>query len=226
MAGFAKREVMNAYDNIAHEFKETRRKAWRSIKEIGNPAGMTILDLGAGSGRNAIALAEAGAANVVAADISIRMLEMLRFEDTHAEIIMPVQCDAMELPFKEGAFDAVVCVAMIHHIAGRMNRRGTLRGAGQVVKAGGGILVTAWSRRQSRFAKRVPHMLLAWWRGGELGDAHIPWGNKATRFFHLYTKGELKADLTEAGFKVERVYGERVRAKTLAENWVAIGRKG
>jgi len=132
MVGSSKGDVMNTYDDIAHEFKEARREAWHSIKEIGNPAGMTILDLGAGSGRNAIALAEAGAANVVAADISIRMLEMLRFEDTHAEIIMPVQCDAMELPFKEGAFDAVVCVAMVHHIAGR-NRRG-MRGRAQSLR--------------------------------------------------------------------------------------------
>jgi len=87
-------------------------------------------------------------------------------------------------------------------------------------------LVTAWSRRQSRFAKRMHQMLLTWWRGGEWGDAYIPWGKKATRFFHLYAKGELKADLTEAGFKVERVHGERIRAKILAENWVAIGRRG
>ncbi len=222
----ASRDAMGAYDCIANEFKASRRRAWPSIKEIGSCAGMTVLDLGAGAGRNAIALAEAGAAGVVAADISIRMLEMLVSEGRHLDRIMPVRCDAMALPFKEGAFDAVVCIAMIHHIAGRESRRRALKEAGTVVKAGGIVLVTAWARLQGRFAKNMPSMLLAWGRGGECGDATIPWGKKATRFYHLYTKGELESDLSEAGLKLERVYGEKIRSRILVENWVALGKKG
>ena len=115
---------------------------------------------------------------------------------------------------------------MIHHVAGKENRRRALRETQTVVKEGGIVLVTAWARLQGRFAKQLPSMLLARGRGGECGDAAIPWGNKATRFYHLYTKGELASDLAEAGFKLERVHGERIRAKFLAENWVAVGRKG
>ncbi len=226
MSGTASRDAMDAYDCIAQDFKAARRRAWPSIKEIGNCAGMAVLDLGAGAGRNAVALAEADAALVVAADISIGMLEGLVSEGRHLDRIMPVLCDAMALPFREGAFDAAVCIAMIHHVAGRENRRRALRETRAVVKEGGIVLVTAWARLQGRFAKRLPSMLLARGRGGECGDAAIPWGNKATRFYHLYTKGELASDLAEAGFKLERVYGERIRAKFLAENWVAVGRKG
>ncbi|HPC28272.1 MAG TPA: methyltransferase domain-containing protein [Candidatus Methanomethylicus sp.] len=118
MSGTASRDAMDAYDCIAQDFKAARRRAWPSIKEVGNCAGMTVLDLGAGAGRNAVALAEADAALVVAADISIGMLEGMVSEGRHLDRIMPVLCDAMALPFREGAFDAAVCIAMIHHIAG------------------------------------------------------------------------------------------------------------
>ena len=101
-----------------------------------------------------------------------------------------------------------------------------MKEAGTVVKAGGIVLVTAWARLQGRFAKNMSSMLLAWGRGGECGDAAIPWGKKATRFYHLYTKGELESDLSEAGLKLERVYGEKIRSRILVENWVALGKKG
>lgn len=226
MTGSARSDVIGSYDCIANEFKVSRRKPWPSLKELGSCKGMSVLDLGAGTGRNAVALAESGAEFVVAADISIGMLKALIANGRFLDRIMPIRCDAMALPFKAESFDSVVCIAMVHHIAGKDNRRGALKEAGRTMKSGGEILVTVWSRLQSRFTKHLPSMIVTRVKGGEYGDVLIPWGRKATRFYHLYTKRELESDLIESKFKVEKSRGEKIKSKIFDENWVALGKKG
>jgi ubiquinone/menaquinone biosynthesis C-methylase UbiE len=50
----------------------------------------------------------------------------------------------MALPFREGAFDAAVCIAMIHHVAGRENRRRALRETRAVGRRVASSWITAW----------------------------------------------------------------------------------
>lgn len=226
MKGSAISKTVEPYDCIANEFRASRRKPWPSLKELGDCGGMVVLDLGAGTGRNAVALAEAGAEAVVAADISTGMLKALIDEGRSLDRIMPVNCEAMSLPFKDGCFDSTICIAMIHHIRGRDRRRMALREACRTMKQQGLILVTAWARLQSRFAKRIPSMIASKAKGGDYGDLLVPWGKKATRFYHLYTKRELESDVAESGFTIEKSRGEKIKSKVFDENWVVLGKKG
>lgn len=79
------------------------------------PAGATILDLGAGSGRNALFFASKGF-KVTAVDISYRGLERLNVVAQKQGLILKTICaDISELKFEE-QYDALVCFFVLHHL--------------------------------------------------------------------------------------------------------------
>ena len=62
--------------------------------------------------------------------------------------------DALVLPYREGIFDVVICIALIHHLSTYANRIRVLRELVRICKVGGQILVTAWALEQNTHAKR------------------------------------------------------------------------
>jgi 2-polyprenyl-3-methyl-5-hydroxy-6-metoxy-1,4-benzoquinol methylase len=78
-------------------------------------SGRTILDVGTGTGRAAIALARRGAV-VTGVDASQEMLAVARTRaaDQHAEVTF-IHGDAHGLAFNDRSFDAVVCLRVLMH---------------------------------------------------------------------------------------------------------------
>jgi ubiquinone/menaquinone biosynthesis C-methylase UbiE len=72
-------------------------------------AGMTVLDLGCGTGRTSMYLGKHYPCKIIAADINPKMLEQARqsFAKYHLEIPL-VWADAMDLPFSRNFFDLVL----------------------------------------------------------------------------------------------------------------------
>lgn len=74
-----------------------------------------VLDLGCGTGRHAIYLAEKGF-NVTATDISSVAIEITRNKAKKAGVNITTLChDIRELPFKDNVFDAVLCTWVAGH---------------------------------------------------------------------------------------------------------------
>jgi len=84
------------------------------------PKGLSVLDVGCGSGELAMLLAEEGAREVVGIDISPTMLEtaeLMRLS-SHSPAAARVSfrlAPAHALPFRDERFDAVVCRLVLHH---------------------------------------------------------------------------------------------------------------
>jgi ubiquinone/menaquinone biosynthesis C-methylase UbiE len=77
--------------------------------------GRSVIDVGTGTGRAAIGLAEAGA-SVIGVDASAEMLRVARDKAAGAAVPMPVGiADAHALPFATGSVDAVVCLRLLMH---------------------------------------------------------------------------------------------------------------
>lgn len=77
--------------------------------------GRTILDVGTGTGRAAIALARAGA-RVTGLDASIEMLDVARQRASEAGATVAFGvADGHALPLPDGAVDAAVCLRVIMH---------------------------------------------------------------------------------------------------------------
>jgi ubiquinone/menaquinone biosynthesis C-methylase UbiE len=82
---------------------------------LGPLGGRTVLDVGTGTGRAAIALARRGAI-VTGLDASAEMLAVAerRAEEAHAAVTF-VRGDAHSMQFPSAAFDAVVCLRVLMH---------------------------------------------------------------------------------------------------------------
>ena len=95
------------------------------------------LDVGCGTGALAVRLAAAGYA-MTGVDPSAGMLAVLRARapEVHAQV-----ASGTALPFADGTFDLVLCVAVMHHIAERAAVRATLAEMVRVVRPGGSVLV-------------------------------------------------------------------------------------
>jgi len=78
--------------------------------------GRTVLDLGCGSGRYAVALAYLGAESVTAVDFQAKSYR--RAEEFCKKQALPVrfaEVDILQLPFEDRSFDFVFCNGVLHH---------------------------------------------------------------------------------------------------------------
>lgn len=109
------------------------------LELAGDVRGVRALDVGAGAGATAIALAERGA-RVVAFDLTPAMLDRARAEASARGVatLETLVGDAAELPFAEGTFDLVTCRVCAHHF-GRVRR--AVAEMARVLRPGGQILL-------------------------------------------------------------------------------------
>jgi ubiquinone/menaquinone biosynthesis C-methylase UbiE len=82
---------------------------------LGDVHGLTVADIGCGTGRHAIAMAEAGA-KVIAVDFSMGMLAKARAKPGAAAVRFVHHDLTQGLPFASRAFDRVTCCLVLEHI--------------------------------------------------------------------------------------------------------------
>ena len=85
-------------------------------RALGDVAGLDVLDVGAGTGRHAIRIAEQGA-RVTAVDFSEQMLDRAREKPGADRVRWLVHDVARPLPFAAGSFDRVLSALVLEHIS-------------------------------------------------------------------------------------------------------------
>ena len=158
-------EVAEAYERVhAPRLAEVARDLV-GFAEIG--AGADVLDVGTGTGVAAQAAADAGA-RAVGIDPSIGMLEVGRRE-RHS--IPFVAADTIDLPFRDGAFDAVTGNFVLSHFR---RYETALFDMMRVLKPGGRVALTSWSDVKDDLQATWSEMLEPVWA------AAAPWHAKFT----------------------------------------------
>jgi len=234
LADRLRRQVMEAFNAIAPSFNQVRRRPWDLCFSVTEGLGLnaSIIDVGSGNGRHAIPLAEKGF-EVVGVDFAVELNKILADKARRLGLwgrLHVVAADACSLPFKEACFDGALNLATIHHIPFNALRVKAVRESLRVLKKGGRLIISAWSRWQPRFTFKLLKSLLKKLLSSvaEYGDVYVPWsykGKKYVRFYHLFNRYELRKLLEAGGFNVERVYAYRVKARFFAENVAAIAIK-
>ncbi|CAE7802109.1 Alkylated DNA repair protein alkB-like 8 [Symbiodinium microadriaticum] len=157
--------VHKVYDAIASHWNHTRYKAWPKVEAFirGLPRGSLVADLGCGNGKNLPHVKEAGCFPV-ASDISGPLAEIAAKE--HGVCCMVSDC--LCAPLRNGSFDAVLSIAVLHHLSTEPRRVQALREAARLLRPGGQLLVYCWSYEQDDQRSRSRHRFQA-------QDVLVPW---------------------------------------------------
>ena len=127
--------------------------------------------------------------------------------------------DVLELDkIPEKDFDYVFCVAMLHHLPGQDSRVRALELMRDKLKPDGKIIITVWNLwQQTKFRRLILKFALLKILAKnkmDLGDILFDWKNKtgeeiSQRYYHAFTKRELKKIAVMAGLKIEKLYKDR-----------------
>jgi tRNA (uracil-5-)-methyltransferase TRM9 len=132
--------------------------------------------------------------------------------------------DIVRLAMRSESVDAVLCIAVLHHLSSEIRRKHAIREMARVLVKGGRMLVYAWAKEQEAGARaKFPSQ-----------DVFVPWEFRAhgksytkdsggdyvvQRYCHVYVEGELEGLVAAAGgLVVETSYYDK-------GNWCVIARK-
>lgn len=121
------------YDALRGHPPDVSPQIGRAIAALAGE-GATVLEPGVGTGRIALPLTDAGC-RVVGVDLSADMLRALAGREQ--DKLALVRGDITALPFRDDAFDAAICVHVLHLV----DSRAVLRQLLQLVRSGGCIVL-------------------------------------------------------------------------------------
>jgi SAM-dependent methyltransferase len=179
---FALRNSVKAadYDHRAFDSWIPLQRYWQrrrfSIIQSFAPEGL-ILDIGCGSSRIVQALP-----HVVGVDLALRKLRWLRAPGRHL-----MQADMKRLPFRDGAFDAVICSEVIEHIP---RDQVHLEELVRVIRPGGQLVLGT-----PDYGRRT-------WRALEWIYGRVFPGGYVKEHINRYTHGGLRFELEELGLQI------------------------
>ncbi|MDI6809602.1 MAG: class I SAM-dependent methyltransferase [Candidatus Eisenbacteria bacterium] len=165
------------------------KRVIEALRSVLDPRGKTILEVGAGSGRDSIELAKAGA-RLIVLDYSLNSLSLVKQESSGSKNVELVCADACLLPFRNGSLDAAFHQGLLEHfkdpslLMAEQNR---------VLKEGGIVLVDV--PQKFHLYTIVKHILMA------LGLWLVSWETQ-------YTVGGLENVLRANGFSPVSAYGD------------------
>ena len=128
------------YDLVNDLLAFGQTRLWRAmtVKAVDPQPGQTILDLAAGTGTSSAPFAKRGA-YVVPCDFSLGMLAVGKQRQPHLPFVAG---DAMNLPFRDGVFDAVTISFGLRNV---QDHNRALREMLRVTKPGGTLVVCEFS---------------------------------------------------------------------------------
>lgn len=174
-------DCKNYFETIAPEWDAMRQEFFpaavrdRALACAGVEAGMTALDVGAGSGFISKGLVARGL-KVIAVDQSARMLAEL------AKDLPGVDCrvgEADHLPVADGAVDFVFANMYLHHVPDPAVAIGEMA---RVLRPGGTLVITDLDEHEFEFLRREQHdrwlgfarpQLETWFREASLQDIAV-----------------------------------------------------
>ncbi|MFO7791983.1 MAG: class I SAM-dependent methyltransferase [Candidatus Saliniplasma sp.] len=184
------KRASKTFDEIADHFDKTRYRPWDEVVEFLQSINGKIIDLGCGNGRHSLEAKELGL-EFICLDVSRKLLDIAK--DKTGNDGEYVRSGLKRLPFKSNTFDNALFIAAIHHLS--QGRVESLKESKRILKEGGRIMISSWSREQER-----------WDLDEDESETFVPWhkrnGSIVSRYYYLYRLDELADDVKESGLKI------------------------
>lgn len=197
-------ETRENYNLISDDFSRTRDKFWEELGFLSEYVSDNdkVLDLGCGNGR-LYELFQGKTLDYYGVDFSENLVEIAQKKYPQLKF---QTADALNLPFSPNFFDKVFSIAVLHHIPSRELRLRFLIETKRVLKPGGSLAITVWRfhKLEALFLIFKSTILKLFGLSKlDFGDIMEPWGKKIKRYYHCFSRRELKRDIAEAGFEIK-----------------------
>ena len=197
--------VSDVYNNIAGEFKNSRHYSWNWVTEFFNKyvesdiesdsesdnKVVKVLDIGCGGGRN-IKTYQTNKIKITGLDSSSEFIKLCRNDGLDV-----VLSDMTQIPFSDNYFDNLIVIASFHHLTNSEDRNKALQEMTRVLKNGGTMMVSVWSKTQPTKTKRT---------FDNWGDTLVPWknlkGEVFNRYYYIFKIEEIEKLFLDNGFKI------------------------
>ncbi|XP_043263037.1 alkylated DNA repair protein alkB homolog 8 [Colletes gigas] len=234
--------VHEVYENISSHFDETRHNQWPNVSKFLqslNP-GDILLDIGCGNGKY---LHEHEHIFKIGCDRSQNLMKICR--NKNFEVFLS---DCLYLPYKNNSLDAVISIAVIHHLSTHERRKQAISELARVLRPNGKCLIYVWAKEQEVDSMQTAYLKynttkkknksLYKQKLTEYGvtlpihenrtkftstDMLVPWKRKGggdfLRYYHVFQEDELAQLCSEVvGFIMKDIYYDQ-------GNWCAILQK-
>lgn len=210
--------VKRNYQEIAASFDATRKKeVWPEIRNLSARVkdGESVLDVGCGNGRLLEAMNNKNI-NYLGVDNSEALIGLAKENYPLEKFLV---ADILNLDkINDNSFDYVFCLAVLQHIPNRELRLQALRQMKAKLSDSGQLIISNWNLWSS--PKHRPLLLRNFWLKIlgkyelDYNDLLFSWKNSSgqkvsERYYHAYTKKELKKLSNLAGFRILRLYRDK-----------------
>jgi ubiquinone/menaquinone biosynthesis C-methylase UbiE len=213
------------YNLIAQDFSSKRKEIWEELLFLFEDLkeGEKVLDLGCGNGRW-FKIFKEKKIKYIGIDNSEKLIEIAKKNFPEANFLV---ADALNLPFPENYFDKVFAIAILHHIPSESFRIQFLKQVKRVLKPKGKLILTVWKLHQLKEKLLILKYTILKIIGKsklDFKDIFEPWGKKLQRYYHCFSKRELKKLVEKVNFKILKI-GEVKNKRKNRQNFYLICEK-
>jgi tRNA (uracil-5-)-methyltransferase TRM9 len=184
--------VKKVYEEIAYHFDNTRTYKWPWVIQFLDllKDGANVYDIGCGNGRNML---RCDNLNFIGVDNCENFVKICRQKEL--EVILS---DITNIGLKDNSADAIICIAVLHHLSSSENRLKALLELKRLIKPGGKILLSVWSISQPGKTRRAfynyGNNIVTWNKHGKLYE----------RYYYIFKINEMKSLILKAGLTLIR----------------------
>ena len=140
--------VKEVYEEIAPHFSNTRSYKWSWVIDFLDSlkTDSIVYDLGCGNGRNM----DHGSLKFIGIDNCESFVSICKNKN-----LSVINSNITKIPLNNNSADAIICIAVFHHLSSVENRVQSLLEMKRLVKPGGKILISTWSINQPQKTRRT-----------------------------------------------------------------------
>lgn len=201
------KKTKDDYNLIAQDFSRTRGGLWDEILFLFDNylrERDRVLDAGCGNGRYVPVFKKKGV-EYFGIDQSQELIEIARKTYPESKFFVG---GILNLPFQNNYFDNICSIAVLHQIPSKELRLQFLKELKRTLKPGGNLIITVWMPRQKKellACFKYTILKLLGKTDLDFGDAMISFGKQAERYYHFFSKTELRDLIERAGFKIKEL---------------------